>query len=182
MKIHIEMTSNETRKINHVVNKYDPDCEGVTTHNTTAKFGGCDSTVNNDGSSTMEISLHEAFVSDAIDAIEEFSDIIVGALKHLRFLYRDIKDRFKWWENDPIDGAIRHIKDSKEPDGIYAIKKEFRWKTIDKNTRKRIESVLYMTVCDAESAKKLADDGYKFYMIIGNTECWITLDEVIATF
>ena len=182
MKIHIEMTEKETRKISRLVDKYDPDCGGITTHNSAAKFGSCNSVVNEDGSSVMDISLNEIFMGDVFDAIESVSDIVIGALKHMRFLYKDLKDRFKRWENNLIDSVIRHIKDSKEPDGIYAIKKEFRWKTIDEDTRKRIESVSYMTVCDAESAKKLADDGYKFYMIIGNTECWITLDEVIATF
>lgn len=182
MKIHIEMTEKEARKINRLVNKYDPDCDGIATHNSAAKFGSCNSVVNEDGSSVMDISLNEIFMGDVFDAIESVSDIVIGALKHMRFLYRDLKDRFKRWEDNLIDSAIRHIKDSKEPDGIYAIKKDFRWKTIDKDTKKRIESVSYMTVCDTESAKKLADDGYKFYMITGNTERWITLDEVIATF
>ena len=182
MKIRIEMTEKETRKINRLVNKYDTDNDGITTRKADAKFGSCDSVVNKDGSSTMDISLNEIFMNDVFDAIEDFSDVIIGCFKHLRFLYKEIKDRFKWWENDLIDGAIRHIKDSKNPDGIYAIKKDFQWKAIDKDTRKRIESVSYMQVCDAESAKKLADDGYKFYRIIGDMEHWITLDEVIETF
>ena len=182
MKIRIEMTKGETRRINHFANKYDQDNDGITTRKADAKFGSCDSVVNEDGSSTMDISLNEIFMNDVFDAIEDFSDVIIGCFKHLKFLYKEIKNRFKRWEDNLIDSAIRHIKDSKEPDGIYAIKKDFRWKTINKDTRKRVESVSYMTVCDTESAKKLADDGYKFYIITGNTERWITLDEVIATF